>query len=956
MQPKLTENVGKISGNRRLDASELEEPDQDDQTKFDKWLGGGRKVGVKRLVNGWERQMNLFSKHSDLEIHMVGQSHIDCAWMWRFEQTRKKAQVTFKKAILHAKLFPDTYKFALSEPLLLEWIKEDNPQLFKEIQEIVKKGNIELVGGSYVEPDCMMPSGEAMVRQRLYGMRFFRDNFGILPKVEWFLDSFGYNIGLPQILAKSGAHYFWSSKLTWNLQTLFPFVNFWWQSPDGSTILTGMFHQNESVIGSWKMFENGRHLLKDNGQKIWNYSYNYDLLGEHVKNDICPVVGYFFGWGDGGHGPTHKEVAVANELVKYDMFKWSGVEEFYKRLESYSEHFPIWNDEMYLENHRGCFSNHAEVKRQNRKYETLILSLEKLAVLTSLFSTSLNYPCELFEKLWKITLKNHFHDVLPGSSIPEVYDEVWDDWQKQKALSESILDYLKIFNDSQQSTEKKQTLLLFNPLSWDRNSRVFIPIDVFPNPPGLDSRGKPNYAKISFHEAEKGEFICQPVPKDEIQDSDTRPPGWWTILPLKSLSLSIAKLKLLNDEESRDLESRNPFETETNSIKSDSIKLVLDSSNGAIIQLKVKGVNNGKNLLNGDKSNLTFGFLDDDKSFPAWNLTPKYWEHPLDLSNDINVQITHSENGSVFSTLEIQKEIANTTVKQKITLFKNNPEVFFEYNTDWQKETTMLKILYSTSTQAIKAKADAMYCAIEFNANPEVPCDKARYEKICHQYCDVSAPDDSWGLALLNEGKYAFDVNSGDIRLTLLRSCKYPPPAPEAWVIKERKLNEESHNHKVPVYSGLGPFRCRYALFPHNGGALIDQEGKPNSEVKRKAEEFNNPVIVLPVKGDSLEALEEFNGKPLISVNCENIFVSALKFNEWGTKDTIIMRVCETSGISTDVQVAIKPPFNKKIKTIKPVDLLEREVDQEVNWNSTDFTLNFKIGKFEICTFELYLN
>ena len=137
--PKLLDKIGRYSGNRRLDPSTLQEPEQDNEQVREKWLGGGRKVSAKRKLRMWK---NIVSKTTDptlIKVHMVGQSHIDCAWMWRYEQTRKKAQVTFRKAILHAKMFPESFCFALSEPLLLEWIKEDNPILFKEIQDTDRK-------------------------------------------------------------------------------------------------------------------------------------------------------------------------------------------------------------------------------------------------------------------------------------------------------------------------------------------------------------------------------------------------------------------------------------------------------------------------------------------------------------------------------------------------------------------------------------------------------------------------------------------------------------------------------------------------------------------------------------------------------------------------------------------------------------------------------------------------
>jgi alpha-mannosidase len=182
----LREKIGHYSGNRRIDPSNFKEPDFDDEKSREKWFGGKRKVNLSRLLPKWIESISKSINPENLKIHIIGQSHIDIAWMWRYEQTKKKAQATFKKAVLHSNLFPGSFCFALSEPLLLEWVKKDNPDLFKEIQDLVKRGNIELVGGSHVEPDCMMPSGESFIRQRLYGMRFYNENFSLLPNVEWY--------------------------------------------------------------------------------------------------------------------------------------------------------------------------------------------------------------------------------------------------------------------------------------------------------------------------------------------------------------------------------------------------------------------------------------------------------------------------------------------------------------------------------------------------------------------------------------------------------------------------------------------------------------------------------------------------------------------------------------------------------------------------------------------------
>ena len=954
----MKEKIGHFSGNRRLDTSTFKESDPDTETSRERWLGGKKEIKINQRLKRWKNKISKTVDPKTIQVHMVGQSHIDCAWMWRFEQTRKKAQVTFKKAILHAKMFPETFCFALSEPLLLEWVKEDDPELFKQIQQTVKAGNFELVGGSYVEPDCMMPSGESMVRQRLYGMRFYKNNFGILPSIEWFLDSFGYNYGLPQILVKSGAKYFWTSKLTWNRDTTFPFINFWWQGPDGTKILTANFDMGTGPLEEWAKYQVGRHLLKLDGKKIWNYTMDYRKLNEHVEDEICPHIGFFFGLGDGGHGPTHKEVAFANKYAKLNMFTWSRVEHFYKELENYSDRFPVWNDELYLETHRGCFSNHAEVKRRNRKYENSLISLEILAILTSLTNPKYQYPMNSIEFLWKIMLKNQFHDVLPGSSIPEVYDEVWDDWIKQDVMIEKVINDIGIALAGEKNNGDFQNFVeiyLFNPVSWERKSRVFIPITVFKNSPKLNNNGKPNYAKLELLNGNNDVYICQPIAEEFKNTMDRMQAGWWVVIKLESLSCTPAKITILTDSEREETKEKINLKITENSLSNDKISIKLDPNTGAILELTAEDINGGSNLLKGNSSNLTFGFLDNvPVGFHAWNLTPQYWKHPIELPNDKDVKIKVTEVGPVFATLEITRILGVSPVVQKITLFKECKEVFLEYLTEWKQKNIMLKVMYSTATNAEITTADASYCAIESKTNPNVPCDIARYEKICHNYFDLSTPDKKWGLAIINEGKYAFDVKGGNMRLTMLRVCRYPVSAPEAWVNLERIENERRFGHKIPEYSGLGPFKCRYSLLPHNGGALKKTDGSLNVIVKRKAEEFNMPIIVIPTKNiqENQKGIVK-SGKPLLEIITPNIFLGTLKLNEWDKTGTIIIRLFEGSGISSSSKIKFNPELSREISEIKAIDLLEREIDYEFDWNKELGVLTFNIGKFEICTFEL---
>jgi alpha-mannosidase len=313
--------------------------------------------------------------------------------------------------------------------------------------------------------------------------------------------------------------------------------------------------------------------------------------------------------------------------------------------------------------------------------------------------------------------------------------------------------------------------------------------------------------------------------------------------------------------------------------------------------------------------------------------------------------LTILNDGPVFKTIEISSNLDENLVVQQITLFKDDSTIYFQYLTDWKRNDVMLKVGYNTSTNAQEVSADQAYCTLRSNTNPKTSCDKARYEKICHEYCDLSTPQKTWGLALINEGKYAYDVNQGDMRLTMLRSCQYPDPAPEAWVNLERKENEEKYNHEVPTHSGIGPFNCNYMIFPHTGGCLTNADDTPNEQVIRKAREFNVPIIIIPIKGT-------LTPKPvdsLMTIRPNNIYLAAMKQEEWNDDGGIILRFFEFCGKSTDASITIQPAFVNMIKKFISVDLLERETQLHFQWNPVNGALSFQMNPFELCTFKVFV-
>jgi alpha-mannosidase len=958
--------IGKYSGSERLDPKQFEEPEIDNAQTKEMWLDEiandedfieEMKAQIERIKN----QIRITADPDKLRIHMTGQSHIDIAWRWRYEQTRKKGLVTFRKAILHGKLFPNRFNYSASEPLLFEWCRDDDPALFEEVKEFVKNGAISLVGGSWVEPDCMMPSGEAMCRQRLYGQRFFKDYFGHIAKTEWMLDSFGYNAGFPQILVKSGAEYFWTSKITWNRQTVFPFVNFYWRSPDGSQILSSNFQQNFAPLDNWIRFEIGRHPLKSDGQKVWNYSYDYYKIEDHIEEDeVVPPVGVFFGKGDGGHGPTHEEVAKANAFENLGFTKWSTADKFFEDLEQYKDKLPVWDDELYLEYHRGTFSVHPEVKRHNRLFENLLVSSEVIASILGLSNPDYKYPFELLEKAWKILLQNQFHDCLPGSSIPEVYDDLYDMWQETKEIISKV--HLNISESF--SVPAESNLILINQLNWDRVDRVFIPVDQVDFEVKYDEKGYPQYAEIELVNGSGKKFIAQPICAENQNNGEPLPAGWWAVVELKALSAT--PVKIYPKEFSGD-----KIAVSKSDISNGLTKVKLDDKTGAILSIETVGVNDGKNIIKGTRSNQNVCYVDNHPVEHAWNIKLEYWDHPIQIDNAHNLAISVLHSGPVFSTIEIKrtlgdgpvvemteanKPMGENPVTQRITLFKKRNDVYCEWETDWKQPYVMTKVAYDFNTNAKYCTSDQMYCAIQRSTEPVSPPDKARYEKFGHKYFDVSTPNNEWGVALLNNGKYAYDTLEKDaLKLTMLRSATYPTPAGEAWVIEERKVREQNTGTKISDFISLWPYICRYALLPHKNGALVDSEGKPSLFVKHAAEEFNNPVIVLQGKNKG-GSNELTMGNPLISTATPNVYVTSFKRKEWEQSKNYIVRIVEQCGIPSHAEINFDKNLLKQIKNVKPTDILERPItDFKYTWDSANGKLVFEIGKFEICTFEIVI-
>jgi alpha-mannosidase len=390
-----------------------------------------------------------------LEISAVGHAHLDLAWLWPLRETTRKGARTFATALANMELYPD-YIFAASQAQLYQWIKEDHPILYAQVRQRVKEGRWEPQGALWVEADTNLTGGESLVRQILYGQRFFRDEFGVSPDYIWLPDTFGYSAALPQIMRGAGLHYFSTQKLSWSLVNRFPHQSFHWQGLDGSSVPVHMLP--EDTYNS--------HALPVSLAKIES---NYRDKG--VSDQALMV----FGIGDGGGGPGEEHLERLDRLKNFaglSPVRQELTSAFFARWAKDAPDFPSWIGELYLERHQGTLTTNARNKWYNRRLEQALRELEWLAVSSGRLAGA-SYPSGFLEKTWKEVLLYQFHDILPGSSIKRVYDETSARYALLLAEVDDLIgQYQRVLTDQIDTSGAQKPVIVFNSLSWERTEWV----------------------------------------------------------------------------------------------------------------------------------------------------------------------------------------------------------------------------------------------------------------------------------------------------------------------------------------------------------------------------------------------------------------------------------------------------------------------------------------------------
>lgn len=396
----------------------------------------------------------------------VGHTHIDIAWLWSYEQTEEKVVRSFTTAIKLLEKYPE-YRFMSGQALLYDIVRRKSPILYDKIKEMIKAGRWEAEGAVWVEPDCNLLSGESLIRQILYGKKYFRDEFGVNCKVMWLPDVFGYSAAMPQILKSCGVEYFFTSKISWNDTNCMPVDIFEWKGIDGSEILTYFLTAQKKKKGGPEPYAD----YVGFADASWVVGTYTRLQQKELSDKALLLCGY----GDGGGGTTISQIESLRRLSKgipgCPPATFGRIGDFFDGLKSKSKKssIPKWSGELYLEFHRGTYTTQAEIKKLNRKTEYLLQQTELLSVIGKQLA-SIPIDKEAMEKAWKLLLKNQFHDILPGSSLQEVYKDSKKDFAEIYKICNTLNE--KFYSFVLQSERSGWTV--FNPHGYDWSGYICI--------------------------------------------------------------------------------------------------------------------------------------------------------------------------------------------------------------------------------------------------------------------------------------------------------------------------------------------------------------------------------------------------------------------------------------------------------------------------------------------------
>ncbi len=939
-------------------------------------------------ASAWLKE-NLYEKEWEMDgptVYALGHTHIDVAWKWPLRQTREKAVRSFSTVLYLMKRYPE-YRFFLSQPQLYEYLKEEAPEIFAQVKERVKEGRWEADGAMWLESDSNLTSGESLIRQILYGKKFFKDEFGVDDQeILWLPDAFGFLGALPQIMKRSGIRYFLTTKMGWNDADQQPDDTFLWEGIDGSRV-TGLYITTKNYETYPERFEKPVREVTYNGRQ--NASQTMGTWQNYRNKELNDAVLTIYGYGDGGGGPTEGMLEESRRLAYgipgVPKVKLSGLKEYLQVLDQNLQNKKLntWYGDLYLEYHRGTFSSVAENKKNNRICENKNQQAEWLAALSwwmskknknsnenanantnantneSVTANTYTYPKETLDKAWKLLLLNQFHDILPGSAIGEVYEQSDIDYAKIKAMDEEIIrqaltelsKLTEVPEESDTSEESKASnasdtstandgITVWNPLGFAAEQVI-----------ALDAQAQKDYGidvpSSNENTNENGKvFVLTNVSSTQRMKDGTLlltaalPAKGSVRLTKKNTSEQITNdAQITRNGQTADNAQNTNTEAKTSEQTKPQFltKFVLRDAQtletpwyvvswdelGQITSLYDKEAKR-EVIEKGTVGNELVVYEDIPKDYDAWNVESYYARKHWKMTAAKPCQLT--EFGDVCAVLHTVLAYQSSTIEQDIVFFAHTRRIDFKTKMDWREEQQLVKAEFHFDVMTRTAACEIPYGVIERPTHKNTSWQRAQFEVCAHRFVDLSEP--GYGVALLNDGRYGYSIEDSSLGLTLLTSGIFPFPDADK-----------------------GMHELTYAIMPHMGdwrSAKVVQEAgllneKPILSALKPSAALASAGTSEPISEPSSISFAECYS--MCEVSAPNVIVTSVKRSEDETG--LIVRMYESSGIRTNVTWDLS---GLKPQHIWECDLMEKQEKM------TDFDgqkADFEIKPFEIKTFLL---
>lgn len=808
----------------------------------------------------------LAKKNGDTvhKLSAIGHSHIDTAWLWPLRETIRKCARTFSTTIDYMESYPD-YIFSCSQAQQYAWIKSLYPSIYEKIKQRVQSGQWEPIGSMWVEVDCNLASGESLIRQILTGKKFFKEEFGYETRDAWLPDVFGYSAAMPQILNKCGIDAFVTQKISWSQFNKFPHHTFLWEGIDGTRIFTHF-----PPADTYNALMSPQELV-----------FNVTNFLEHGRATRSL---YVYGHGDGGGGPDITMLEQAGRLRDFEglpQVRQERVSEFLPNAIEDAKDPAVWVGELYLELHRGTYTTQAATKRGNRKSEFLLRDAEFFDAVsrvlvpdreeraanparavydvTGLGSTDSHLHALALERAWKLLLLNQFHDIIPGSSIGWVYEDSAKDYQTIKELGESVLaGSLKAVDAGIGTEGLTSPVRVVNTLNWERREMIELP------------GGTIRTVTVPAC----GYALCDaaveaPAPADPVRATTGADGGI-------EMTNGLLRMRLGADG---------------------TIDSLWDFEAGREV------------LARGSKGNVFQMHPDNPIVNDAWDVDIFYKERCQDLLAVDEISVL--ETGPLRASVAVRRRFGSSSIFQKIILRAESRRIDFVTEVDWHESHKILKVAFPVDVRSPQATYEIQFGHLQRPTHYNTSWDMARFEVCAHKWADLS--EAGYGVALLNDCKYGYDIHDNVMRLSLLRSPAAPDPGADR-----------------------GEHVFTYSLLPHQGDFRAGR-------VLEEAYELNVPLrceALTPRKG-GLPAQRSF-----FSTDRAGVVIEAVKWAESG--DGIIVRLYEAFGSRGPLLLQTSLPVARVFQT----DMLENE-ETEIAVNPEGIRLT--LVPFEILTLKLSL-